>query len=248
LERNDVNLTGAVALVTGANRGIGRAFVQELLDRGATRVYAGVRDVSSAGSDDPRVAPVALDVTDAEQIAAAAAKLTDVTVLVNNAGIGTAGTALQSSLDVARQTMETNYLGVVAVTQAFAPVLAANGGGAVVNILSVASWVAPPVLASYAPSKAAAWSWTNAARVELRQQNTHVVGVHVGYVDTDLSAWVDDAKLAPAVVADAALRAVETGADEALVDESSRTVKSALHDDMALLYPDIEREFLASRS
>ena len=131
------------------------------------------------------------------------------------------------------------------MTQAFAPVLATNGGGAFVNVLSVVSWVAMPHLATYVASKSAAWGYTNAARVQLKPQGTQVVGVHVGYVGTDLSAGLEGDKIAPQVVASAALDALADGALEALVDDVSRTIKASLSDDLNLIYPGIEEQFNA---
>ena len=232
-----------VALVTGANRGIGKAFADALLERGASKVYAAVRDPSSV--TDPRLVPVQLDVTDAEGVARLASELTDVELVVNNAGIGQAGTPLDSSLDTARQQLETNYLSILSMTQAFAPVLARNGGGAFVNVLSVVSWIASPILTTYAASKAAAWSYTNAARVVLKSQGTHVVGVHVGFVDTDLTAGLQTDKVAPAAVAAAALDALEANEPEAVVDDYSRAVKAGLSDDQRTLYPQVEEQYLA---
>lgn len=236
----------SVALVTGSNRGIGKAIVDALLERGATKVYAAARDVSTLEELDPRVVAVQLDVTDADRVAAVSEQLVDVQLVVNNAGIARSGTPLSVRMDAARAELEVNYLSLIATTQAFAPVLAANGGGAFVNVLSVASWVGSPFLSSYGASKSAAWSFTNAARVELKRQGTHVVGVHVGYVDTDLTAALDVDKIAPAVVAAAALDAVEAGEPEAVVDDVSRLVKAGLSDDQRTLYPQIERDFAAA--
>jgi NAD(P)-dependent dehydrogenase (short-subunit alcohol dehydrogenase family) len=236
---------GTVALVTGANRGIGKAFVEALLQRGATKIYAAVRDPATIHDGDPRVQPVQLDVTDPERVAALARELGDVQLVVNNAGIARSGTPLSVTLDAARAELEVNYLSLIATTQAFAPVLAANGGGAFVNVLSVASWVGSPFLSTYAASKSAAWNFTNAARVELKRQGTHVVGVHVGFVDTELTAALNVDKIAPAVVATAALDAVEAGEPEAVVDDVSRQVKAGLSDDQRSIYPQIELEFSA---
>jgi NAD(P)-dependent dehydrogenase (short-subunit alcohol dehydrogenase family) len=238
-----MNIEGSVALVTGANRGIGQALAEELLARGAKKVYAGVRDVASV--TDPRLVAVELDITDAARVAAVAAELSDVELVINNAGIGRAATPLTAGLENARAELETNYLGLVSTMQAFAPVLAANGGGAFVNVLSVVSWIAMPSLATYSASKSAAWAFTNAARIELGRQHTQVVGVHVGFVDTDLTAGLDVDKIAPQAVATSALDALEGGHSEAIVDDFSRNIKAGLHDDLNLIYPTIEQQFNA---
>ncbi len=243
-----MKIEGSVALVTGANRGIGKAIATALLARGAAKVYSAVRDVTAVPTDDPRLVPVQLDVTDPAQVRSVASTLGDVEIVVNNAGIGHPATPLTATIDDARAELEVNYLPLLTTTQAFAPVLAANGGGAFVNVLSVASWVGMPALATYSASKSAAWSFTNSSRVELARQGTQVVGVHVGFVDTDLTAGLDTDKIPAATVADSALDALEAGASEAVVDELSRNIKAGQHNDQQLLYPGIRAQFDAAQS
>ena len=222
-----MKIENATILITGANRGLGLAFARAALARGARKVYAGARDPNSvtlAG-----VEPIQLDVTKPGEIAAAAQKCGDVTILINNAGIGAVGGFLvEGSVETARSQLETNYFGPLRMSQAFAPVLAANGGGAIVNVLSVVSWINPPLLATYGASKSAAWALTNALRFELRAQHTQVLGMHVGFVDTDLTRGLDRPKAAPDVVIRRTLDALEAGAEEVLADELTEQVKQGL--------------------
>jgi NAD(P)-dependent dehydrogenase (short-subunit alcohol dehydrogenase family) len=218
---------GATALVTGANRGIGRVLAAELIQRGAARVYGGARKTSEL--DLPGVVPVQLDITDPVQVAAAASQCADVTLLVNNAGIFRAHPLLGNPSERdAREEMETNFFGTLSVTRAFAPVLGRNGGGAIINVLSVLSFVQFAPWGSYGASKAAAWALSNATRDELASQHTHVLSVHSALVDTGMTAGIDHRKIPPAVFVAAALDALERGDIEVLVDESARGAKAIL--------------------
>ena len=191
-----MNIQNAVVLVTGANRGIGLAFTRQLLARGARKVYAAARDPATVTL--PGVQALRLDVTKPEEIAAAAQQANDVTLVINNAGIAQPGGFLTDDSDaVARRIFETNFFGVLNVSKTFAPVLKANGGGALLNVLSVASWVNGGELAAYSASKSAAWSLTNALRHELAAQKTQVLGLHMAYVDTDLTRGFEVQKAAP---------------------------------------------------
>jgi NAD(P)-dependent dehydrogenase (short-subunit alcohol dehydrogenase family) len=225
-----MKLQDAIVLVTGANRGIGLAFAETALARGARKVYAGARSPSAINA--PGLIPVKLDVTSDQDVAAAARICGDVTLVVNNAGIAQKGGLLDpAAIEAARAQFDTNVIGIVRMTQAFAPVLARNGGGAFLNVLSVASWINSGAMNAYAVSKAAAWSLTNGLRNELRQQGTQVLGLHVGFVDTDLARELDVVKVSPHSVVTTAFDALEAGASEVLADERARTVKRGLTED-----------------
>src|ERR1700759_3211063 len=222
-----MKIDGSVALVTGANRGLARAYARELVRGGAARVYGAAR--APAAVAEPGVTPLALDIPDAERVAQVAAQCTDVSLLVNNAGVLKYSTFTGApDLEAARLEMETNYFGTLSMCRAFAPVLAANGGGAIVNMLSVTSFYTNPFDASYGASKAAAWSMTNGVRLELHHQGTLVVAVHAGFIDTDMAALTDAPKLSPESVARQVFDAVEAGQIEVLADERTRTVKASL--------------------
>ncbi|KQP13120.1 SDR family oxidoreductase [Pseudorhodoferax sp. Leaf267] len=222
-----MHIENAVVLVTGANRGLGRVFVQTALARGARKVYAAARQPDTVDVDG--AVPLRLDVTRPQDAAAAAALASDVTLVVNNAGISLAGgVAGADGLEVLRRQLDTNCLGLLHVAQAFAPVLRANGGGAMVNILSALSWVNAPGIGGYCVSKAAAWGLTNALRNELRGQGTLVVGLHAGFIDTDMARGFPGPKTPPASVAAQAFDAVQAGQEEVLADEPARHAQAAL--------------------
>ncbi|AMH06846.1 SDR family oxidoreductase [Achromobacter xylosoxidans] len=222
-----MELKNATVLITGANRGIGLAFAREALARGARKVYAGARDPASISL--PGLQAIKLDVTSDEDVAAAAALAKDVTLVINNAGIAaTGGFLADDSIESARRHLETNLLGPLRVAQAFAPVLAANGGGALLNVLSIASWINRPLLGVYGMSKSAAWALTNGLRHELREQGTQVLGLHMGFVDTDLTRGLDAPKSTPESVVRQAFDALEAGAEEVLADDATRQVKQGL--------------------
>ncbi|MFD9737912.1 SDR family oxidoreductase [Umezawaea sp. NPDC059074] len=229
-----MDLSGRTALVTGANRGLGRHFAEQLLKRGAT-VYAGARNPSSV--DLPGVIPIALDVTDPESVAEAARTATGVSILINNAGSYTRASLVEGSLDDIRLEMDTHFFGTLAVTRAFAPQLAEHDSSAVLNVLSVLSWINAPGFAAYAAAKSAQWSLTNALRNELADQGTQVTALHVGFLDTDMAAGIDAPKNDPAIVAGLALDGVEAGEVEVVADDHSRSVQAKLAGGVVALYP-----------
>lgn len=222
----------SVALVTGGSRGIGKQLVEELYRRGAAKVYATARDPKTVTH--PDAVPLALEVTDPESIAAAARRAADVTILINNAGGSSRAGLLSAPVDLIRQDFETNFYGPLHVTRAFVPVIEANGGGHLLNVHSVLSWLAEGN--AYSASKAAFWSQTNSLRLLLLERGISVTGLHVGYVDTDLTVNIDAPKTTVDVVATKALDGIESGAHEVLVDEISAQVKSALSAPLAELY------------
>jgi NAD(P)-dependent dehydrogenase (short-subunit alcohol dehydrogenase family) len=222
-----MKIQDSVALVTGANRGLGLAFTQALLAGGARKVYAAARDPASITL--PGVQPIKLDVTKAEEVAAAAKDLGDVTLVINNAGISRGSGFLgDDGLVAVRAEFETNFFGPLTVARAFAPTLGNNGGGAIVNVLSALSWVSMPTASTYCASKSAAWSLSNGLRNELLGQNTQVLSLHVGFMDTDMVRHVTAPKSKPEDVVAQTLAALEAGKAEVLADEVSRHIKQAL--------------------
>ncbi|MBN4666982.1 SDR family oxidoreductase [Pandoraea nosoerga] len=223
-----MKIENAVVFITGANRGLGLEFAKQALARGAKKVYAGSRDPSRVTL--PGVIPVKLDVNDPDDVAAAAALAGDVTLLINNAGTAglTEGLTRPGSAQLLRATLETNLFGVLSMTQAFAGTLGRNGGGALLNVLSIVSWISSSAIPEYSITKAAAWSLTNGVRKELREQNTLVVGLHAGFIDTDLTRGFEAQKIAPAEVVRQAYDAIEAGEEEVCVDDATRQVRQGL--------------------
>jgi len=232
----------SVVVVTGASRGIGAEFVRQLRERGAARVVAGARDASTVagvGTDPVTgtvVEAVSLDVTDHEAVQRVADAAGDVTIVVNNAGISSAIPLVTGDLAAIRREFETNVFGPLAVTRAFADTLARNGGGAVLNVLSASSWSSFPGATTYGATKAAAWGLTDGLRLELGAQGTQVTGLHMGLVDTDMTAGFDGEKITVADVVTAALDGLERGDLEVLADEPARQVKASLALDPADRY------------
>lgn len=230
-------LADSVVLVTGANGGLGTEFVRQALVRGARKIYATARNPRDWG--DARVVPLRLDVTDADSIAEAVKTASDTTVLVNNAGITNTNPLLKISIDDMRALYDTNVFAPLAVAQAFAPVLAANGGGALVDILSGLSWFATP--SAYPSTKSAFWSLTNGLRIELHSQQTQVVGAHLAFTDTPLIAELDVPKSAPYDIVAVIYDGLEAGDLEVICDDVSRDIKSALSGPIEALYPQFAR-------
>ncbi|MET7353910.1 SDR family oxidoreductase [Streptomyces mirabilis] len=231
-----MDLSTSTVLVTGANRGFGRALAAELLGRGAT-VYAGARNPNQV--DLPGAKPIALDITDPASVAAAAEAAGDVTVLINNAGSATGADLLSAGLDDIRLEMDTHYFGTLSVVRSFAPRIAANGGGAILNVLSGLSWVSFPEIGAYCAAKSAEWSLTNALRVQLADRGIRVAGLHVGYMDTDMARDVDGAKSDPADIARLAVDGIAADAYEILADNASRQAQTALAGGVSVLYPQL---------
>ncbi len=225
-------IDGATALVTGGNRGFGRAIVDELLDRGAAKVYATAR--SPHTPPDKRIVPLVLDVTDDDSVAAAAQAASDVSIVVNNAGVSLNTPLLDARLADIRAELDTNLFGIIRVARAFSPVLARHPSSSLINVLSVLSWLAYGK--GYEISKAAAWSATNSLRVRLHDQGTVVTALHVAFMDTDMTAHLDVPKADPRDIARQTADAIATGQFEVLADQTTRTVRSQLSNDLTNLY------------
>ena len=227
-----MDVKNATVFITGANRGLGLAFAREARRRGATKIYAGMRNAS--GFEEPGIVPVRIDVTDASSIAAAAELAADTTLLINNAGIA-ALIEGPLSADVAAQSarmFDTNYYGVVRVTQAFEQILSAKPNAAIINVLSDIVWLPRPYLTPYAASKTAAWSFTNQLRFHLRERGIQVLGLHVGFLDTDLTNGIDVPKASPEDVARQTYDALAAGKSEVMADKGTATLKGTLAAEM----------------
>lgn len=219
-----MQLHDAVVLITGANRGIGLEFARAALARGARKVYATARDPESIPLEG--VIKLKLDVTCAEDVTRIAQQCPDVTLLINNAGVARFGSFLANNSEASCiEHFETNFYGPLRLCKAFAPLLAAHGGGAIINVLSLVSWYAPVEFSPYSASKSAAWALTNSLRLELRRQNTQVVALHMGYVDTDMTAKIDAPKTPASLIVVRTMDALEAGEEEVLADEMTLTLK-----------------------
>ncbi len=219
-------LQDSVAVVTGSNRGLGCEFAAQLLERGAKKVYATARHPESVQI--PGVTPLRLDITDPHSIEGAATIAGDATLLINNAGISTGTGLMEGDLAQIELEMQTNFYGPLSVMRAFAPILESNGGGAILNVLSVLSWLHLPTAGAYGAAKAAAWAMTDATRQELAPRGIHVAALHVAYMDTDMAAHIDAPKADPADVAALALDGIDTDLTEILADDVTRNVKQGL--------------------
>jgi NAD(P)-dependent dehydrogenase (short-subunit alcohol dehydrogenase family) len=224
-----MRIEGSVALVTGANRGLGQHLAEQLLARGAAKVYAAARNPGTISLEG--VVPLRVDVTDADSIQAAAETASDTTLLVNNAGIYTTGGVLEMPLETIRHEMETNFFGTLLVTRAFAPHLVANAPGAILNVASVLSWLHPVAFGTYSCSKAALWAQSDVVREELQAHGVTVTALHVGFMETDMTTGIDAPKSDPAAVAAQALDGLEAGLVEVLADDLTRSAKAQLSAD-----------------
>lgn len=238
-----MHIEGSIVLVTGANRGLGAAFASALLDAGAAKVYAAARDPAQIA--DKRLVPIALDITDDAAVEAAARACGDVNLLINNAAVMRMSPFIASaSMEGARAEMATNYFGTLAMCRAFAPVLKANGGGALVNMLSVVAWFTHPINGSYCASKHAALALTNGLRTELKAQGTFVAGVYASFIDTGMATAITAPKAKPEDIAARALEGIERGEEEIQADVRSREIKHALARDPATFYAALEQQWL----
>src|ERR1700733_6514744 len=235
-----MNIKGKTALVTGANRGLGSAFAQALLNAGAAKVYAGARDPRMM--KDPRMTPIRLDVTSSANVATAAATYGDVDILINNAGTMLAKTVMsEDSVEILKREMDVNVLGMLAMCKAFAPVLARNGGGVIVNMLSVVSWYVYPFNSTYCATKHAALAVTDGLRIQLKAQGTIVVGVYAGLIDTEMGATLSSApKTSPRQVAEKTIQGIRSGIEHVVADDSAMSLWQATRQDLIKKHADMQ--------
>src|ERR1700733_15072840 len=235
-----MNIKGKTALVTGANRGLGSAFAQALLNAGAAKVYAGARDPRMV--KDPRMTPIRLDVTSSANVATAAATYGDVDILINNAGTMLVKTVMsEDSVEILKREMDVNVLGMLAMCKAFAPVLARNGGGVIVNMLSVVSWYVYPFNSTYCATNHEALAVTDGLRIELKAQGTQVVGVYAGFIDTDMGApLATGPKTSPQQVAQRTLEGIRNGTDDVLADARAESVWKAVRVNPGKLHAEMQ--------
>ncbi len=213
-----MNLQQSAVFVTGANRGIGRALVAELVKTGAKRIYAAARKTDELGDLPGNVVPVKLDITDRQAVTAAAQAADDTTILINNAGVLAFGSLLDSPLEMIARDLETNYYGTLNMIRAFAPVIEQNGGGAIANVLTLVSLASMGGIGGYSASKAAAFSLTQAVRAELKLKNISVHAIFPGAIDTEMIAAMEIPKTSPQTVAAAIVRGIEAGEEDIFPD------------------------------
>jgi NAD(P)-dependent dehydrogenase (short-subunit alcohol dehydrogenase family) len=232
-----MNIAEQTVLVTGSNRGLGKAMTKELLSRGA-KVYASARDIQSI--DIPGAIPLQLDITDEESIQRAAKDAKDVTILINNAGVSTDTSLLSGDLTKIHLEYNTHVFGTLSLIRSFSPLLEKNGGGTILNILSALSWLADGSNGAYSSAKSAEWGLTNALRLELAPKRVKMIGLHVAYMDTDMFMNKDVPKTAPEKIAKTAIDGIQSGTTEILADEISRSLQQGLSGGVQALYPDLK--------
>ena len=233
-----MKLTEQVALVTGANRGLGQQLAQELVSRGV-KVYAAARNPESITI--PGVTPIKLDITNPQEVAAAALAAKDVTLLINNAGSSTGASLLEGDFDKIQLELNTHFFGTLSMVRAFAPVIIDNGGGTILNILSVLSWFSGGGAGAYTAAKSAEWALTNDLRLNLYPRNVRVAGLHVGYMETDMTAGIEAPKSSPADIAKIAIDGIESDSFEIVADDVSRGIQSVLSGGVAAIYPQLAK-------
>jgi NAD(P)-dependent dehydrogenase (short-subunit alcohol dehydrogenase family) len=229
-----MKISEQVAFVTGANRGFGRHLALELLTRGA-KVYAGARNPESINI--PGVIPVKLDITNPKEVAAAAMVAKDVTLLINNAGSSTGASLIDGDLDKIQLEFNTHFFGTLSMVRTFAPILANNGGGSILNILSALSWVSSGTVGAYTAAKAAEWALTNDLRLNLYPQNVRVAGLHVGFMETDMTSSLEVPKSNPEDIAKIAIDGLESDSFEIVADDVSRKVQRDFAGGVSAIYP-----------